>query len=124
MTPEIKTKWVKALRSGQYQQIRDKVFQGPLLEGKPSRICALGVLYCLAIEQGHAEWAVNPHTNSLSAFWLSSVGDYTPLLAVMQDVRHWNDVEKLSFPEIADQLELYDFDAHPIVGRTPGQEST
>lgn len=51
MNPEVKAQWVKALRSGEYQQ-----GIGQLREA--DRFCCLGVLCDLFAKQGGGEWEV------------------------------------------------------------------
>lgn len=50
MNPEIKAKWVAALRSGEYKQGRD------VLRTEDDAYCCLGVLCDLAAREGVGEW--------------------------------------------------------------------
>lgn len=52
MNPEIKAKWLEALRSGEYQQGRERL-KSP--DSNP-RYCCLGVLCDLAVKEGVARW--------------------------------------------------------------------
>ena len=61
MKPEIKQRWVAALRSGHYKQ-------GPSALRRDDRFCCLGVLCDLAVQDGVANW-----------FTIAS-GDYTSCL--------------------------------------------
>lgn len=50
MNPEIKAKWLEALRSGEYQQGRER------LGSASGSYCCLGVLCDLAVKEGVARW--------------------------------------------------------------------
>jgi hypothetical protein len=110
MNKEIKAKWVKALRSGQYKQGRNK------LRSANNEFCCLGVL-CNLHAEAHPEIAAQ-HTNPRSyigntqmpptqvCLWANiyiwgnpyATGDVLLTLATM------NDTGK-SFKEIADFIE-------------------
>lgn len=77
MNPEIKTKWVDALRSGEYQQTH-----GDLRDS--DGFCCLGVLSDLAVNDGvvkwHADMIRDPKTGHLVAGLLhGKVGDWAGL---------------------------------------------
>ncbi len=55
MNPEVKARWVAALRGGEYTQ--DKYTQGKSsLRNKYDELCCLGVLCDLAGKDGLGEW--------------------------------------------------------------------
>jgi hypothetical protein len=86
MSPELKAKWVEALRSGKFKQCR-----GGLVEGgfsAPDAYCCLGVL-----------WAIEGKPDSLTILWNTTVGDSKQTLINM------NDKEGKSFVEIADWID-------------------
>lgn len=91
MDPELKAKWVEALRSGEYKQCRGKFeFAG--------KFCCLGVL-CIA--------AGKPTTDEGAGNWeyvRSALGKgFDPhILARMNDGNHG---KRFSFAEIADWIE-------------------
>lgn len=113
MNPDVKVKWIEALRSGEYEQA-----VGTLTYIKPDdsgfKHCCLGVLCELAVKEGLPikreevvnsiyydndgislpdsvmEWAGLTHPNP-------SVGAYT--------AAEWNDCKDRSFTEIADLIE-------------------
>jgi hypothetical protein len=85
MDPEIKTRWVEALRSGRYEQGRKALrFQG--------EYCCLGVLCAL---EG---WPTESDTTDPYQPIERLLGDYDVFVKM-------NDVERLTFPEIADYIE-------------------
>ena len=52
MNPQIKQKWVDALRSGEYQQTQERL-------RKEDGFCCLGVLCDLYIKENNVEWEIN-----------------------------------------------------------------
>jgi hypothetical protein len=52
MNPQIKQKWVSALRSGEYQQTKGRL-------RKEDEFCCLGVLCDLYIKENNVEWQHN-----------------------------------------------------------------
>lgn len=70
MNPEVKTLWLDALRSGEYEQAT-----GQLCEN--GKYCCLGVLTDLAVNNGIVQWDV-------------SVFEHDAALA--EDVREWADL--------------------------------
>ena len=56
MNPQIKQKWVSALRSGDYQQ-------GQYCLRKEDKFCCLGVLCDLYIKENHLEWELVNNRN-------------------------------------------------------------
>jgi hypothetical protein len=57
VNPDIKARWLAALRSGQYQQ-------GQKYLKVNDRFCCLGVLCDLAVEDGVAEWGPSGYCHS------------------------------------------------------------
>lgn len=83
MNPEIKGKWIEALRSGRYVQYR-----GALHSFNRNEHCCLGVL-----------WDVCGQPDSIDDLWMQHVGETKERLVAM------NDDEEKSFAEIADYIE-------------------
>jgi hypothetical protein len=52
MNPQIKQKWVSALRSGEYQQTQERL-------RKEDGFCCLGVLCDLYIKENNVEWEID-----------------------------------------------------------------
>lgn len=121
MNPEIKEKWVAALRSGEYEQANGTLHKIEQKDGKEVHsYCCLGVLCELAVADGVVE--PKRHLGR-------DVGGYGPNAEVWFlpiPVREWagmdsgdpeveygeyvnlsslNDVNKLSFTEIADVID-------------------
>ena len=59
MNPDVKEKWLTALRSGEYQQTT-----GVLNRGNKS-FCCLGVLTDLHMKEQGGEWLVRPHDKQI-----------------------------------------------------------
>ena len=90
MRPEIKEKWVGALRSGQYKQCRNELHDG---EG----YCCLGVLVLTCGGKSSLERDTRLRGEDLAEFGISF---HTEGLLVSM-----NDSEGYSFPEIANYIE-------------------
>lgn len=125
MNPEIKARWVAALRSGEYEQ-------GTYKLNRDGKFCCVGVLCDLAVEDGAAKWDA-PHqatlgildtdptgerpryaqTKTLSEFvarWAGIPGAESEMPSLVLDGAKYspytlNDVMKLSFAQIADLIE-------------------
>jgi hypothetical protein len=61
MNPQIKQKWVSALRSGEYQQ-------GQYCLRKEDGFCCLGVLCDLYGKENNVEWEPSTHYNNVYVF--------------------------------------------------------
>jgi len=61
MNPQIKQKWVSALRSGEYQQTQK------VLHNK-NGFCCLGVLCDLYIKENNLEWEPSRHDDNVYVF--------------------------------------------------------
>ena len=130
MNPEVKAKWLDALRSGRYRQ----GVGGLLTEGK---FCCLGVLCDLAVKEGVGEWigasdwtGVNRFAPADAAENKARSGGYLPIEVARWagiDNSHWSpeddDVtvdiyvgskylslmndDHVPFTEIANHIEVY-----------------
>lgn len=126
LKPDVKAKWLEALRSGQYQQGRFYLHR-ELDEGR-DQFCCLGVLCDIAAKEGvtritgHSvhdsnvvtydkktglppsavvHWAYGEGSSLLNGEWTVRVGDEYRELNLL------NDVERLDFPTIADIIDQY-----------------
>ena len=106
MNPEIKAKWVEALRSGRYRQGKS-VLCRPSTTGE-LHYCCLGVLgeeMGLLSKQGHCDWKSWGAEGNLGSIpdndaeELGLDGKQSPLIGM-------NDREGKSFNEIADWIEV------------------
>jgi hypothetical protein len=79
MNPQIKQKWVSALRSGDYQQTQNRLHN-------EYGFCCLGVLCDLYIKENHLEW--EPSTHYKNAYAFQNMAKILPL-----SVRKWAGVE-------------------------------
>lgn len=116
MNPEVKAKWVAALRSGEYKQSRERV----LADGRGG-FCCLGVLCDLYAKATGSQW--EPDVGGLALpngglyyppefvrEWASfhedqqlvSIGSHEESVAVHNDGIH---VPRASFAKIADAIE-------------------
>ena len=55
MKPELKQRWVEALRSGEYQQGFEKLKRSDTEDGV-CQLCVVGVLADLLVKEGYGEW--------------------------------------------------------------------
>jgi hypothetical protein len=104
MNPEIKEKWVTALRSGEYKQGQDRLKKG-------DQFCCLGVLCDLHAKETGRSWA--PLKNcagdeylrayTIPPFTVCKWADYNP--AYNDKITTLNDIEKADFNKIADFIE-------------------
>lgn len=117
MNPEIKQKWLNALRSGEYSQGRYQ------LRDDCNHFCCLGVLTDLYLKETNQEWIEG--LEQFAYFAPSRLGDNGEVLT--QEVIEWadlkehnptisirtgdkqisdlNDFERFSFDEISDLIE-------------------
>ena len=108
MKSNVLTRWIAALRSDDYEQIRDHLSNGP------DKFCALGVL-CELYRQDHASLSCWTQ-NSWTFFDGRDYHTNTPPIKVrtwadlsdddIVTVQRWNDIEEFSFQQIADLLSL------------------
>lgn len=78
MNPEIKAKWVAALRSGEYKQGKDR------LRSRDNKFCCLGVL-CNLHAQAHPEIAaMQPRADA----YMGEEGYYPAAVAEWAGLRH------------------------------------
>jgi hypothetical protein len=61
MNPQIKQKWVSALRSGEYQQTQRRLHD-------ENGFCCLGVLCDLYLKENQLEWEPSTHYNNVYVF--------------------------------------------------------
>lgn len=87
MSPQLKARWVEALRSGMFQQYRRGLIDGSF--EAPDAYCCLGVL-----------WAIAGKPDDLNGLWHTTVGDSKSMLINM------NDKQGKTFAEIADWIEV------------------
>ena len=105
MRKELKEKWLEALRSGKYKQGRGK------LRSVDNEFCCLGVL-CDVSGQGEWDKKTEAHYwygqgNKWGTYGLPLfMNEFTGLtMGTEETLFALNDVEKLSFNEIADWIE-------------------
>jgi hypothetical protein len=126
MNPWIKSRWVGALRSGDFAQTTG-VLQRTVTSGdRPAGYCCLGVLCELAVADGVIEKQV-PQNNGDSYTQRAVFGDDTKTLplavqrwagidnsdptvkeeatSLNHSLSHWNDTSKYNFAQIADLIE-------------------
>ena len=118
MNQEIKEQWVKALRSGKYEQTDGALCR--VSENGKERFCCLGVLFDVAGGEVGGEWkhTVKAYTG---LGWDAQVGDEVSMDFVPTKFKqfvklpkkaqrrliHLNDAEGKSFDEIANWIEKY-----------------
>lgn len=109
MTPSIKQAWIKALRSGKYQQGKENLCA-------LGKFCCLGVLTDIYIQETGQQW----HHDVGSFYSFETEGALLPL-SVQQwagidgcnpyicgnHLTAWNDQRELSFEELADLIEKH-----------------
>lgn len=104
MNAEIKQKWVEALRSGKYQQGRNRLKSG-------ESYCCLGVLCDVLTKDGaisRRSWKDSKnltHEAALAADLPIPEGAHVTFKGGNRSLVYLNDVVALSFPEIADIIE-------------------
>jgi hypothetical protein len=108
MNPEIKQKWVDALRSGEYKQGRGSLRQKH--EGGDATYCCMGVLACLLGEPEEAMGSSFIYSKSDFASGKYQVrkcheDDHVPNARDRWTLSYFNDKEDRSFLEIADWIE-------------------
>ena len=90
MNPQIKQKWVSALRSGGYQQTKGRLHD-------EDGFCCLGVLCDLYLKENQLEWEPSTHYNNVYMFQ-----DMVGCLPV--SVKEWADLEYCN-PRVDDQTD-------------------
>lgn len=109
MNTEMKSEWLAALRSGDYEQAR-----GKLKNFDSTEFCCLGVLCDLVAKKGDGEW---DSTNAYIKFQYEDTASDTVLpialqreLGIPADIQRelvdMNDDLRFSFDQIADYIEL------------------
>lgn len=111
MKEEIKRRWVEALRSGEFEQGRERLLTVGR-KGEPDRFCCLGVLCELYLDDhpehpGWDEWGnLDGEVGSLPKaviYWADYAG-HDPRDPLRRAATYWNDVDLLTFDEIADRV--------------------
>lgn len=112
MKPEIKAKWITALRGGEYQQTK-----GALRDARG--FCCLGVLCDLYGEEKGVEWAPSDVFHEQASFlgaetllpepvqiW-ADLDNYDPMVGLLPDTESLSSLNDCgcSFNEIADLIE-------------------
>ena len=82
MNPQIKQKWVSALRSGEYQQTQRRLHD-------ENGFCCLGVLCDLYIKENQLEWEPSSYCNN--AYMFQDMATVLPL-----SVMEWVGVEEVN----------------------------
>lgn len=112
MNPEVKAEWLKALRSGEYEQgtgqLKRVSSDGPVY-------CCLGVLEDLAVKAGITEgWDERSRDDKKSHGYKATLSvpvmDWADLdtdspYADAEPLYRWNDTYRKTFSEIADLIE-------------------
>jgi len=109
MNEQIKNKWVKALRSGEYEQGEGRLRCG-------DKYCCLGVLTDLYAKEKNLEW--HPHLYDVFGFdneegstpnlvleWSEVEGIFGWISALDRDLSSLNDSGNYTFHQIADIIE-------------------
>jgi hypothetical protein len=117
MNPDVKAKWIAALRSGEYQQARATLRSS----WKADRFCCLGVLCDLAAKEGLGKWDGGvfvaergdssatslPYTvQEWAGFPVANKESNDPRVAGFY-LTTLNDAHRKSFAEIADLIEKH-----------------
>jgi hypothetical protein len=92
--PEIKKKWIAALRSGDYEVGYGQLYTAPKAEGEKPCHCALGVLAEVAIKEG-LEFTPDPENPSLYRYGRAQGYCYVP-----EALGKWADIP----PEVQAQV--------------------
>lgn len=105
MKPELKTKWIRALRSGKYKQGRGR------LRTQKSSMCCLGVLCDITDPKGWNRtgrtWSYGPADTMITRSMMDQLGidgGVCSRLACMNDGDKEERVKRHSFAQIADWI--------------------
>ena len=95
MNPQIKQKWVSALRSGDYQQTKGRL-------RKEDKFCCLGVLCDLYIKENQLEWELVNNGNYYEFQY--KVADLPPSVVGWSGIPSHNlmDISERTFAELND----------------------
>lgn len=86
MNPDIKTRWLEALRSGEYPQTQGALNR-PIRDGeKPAGLCCLGVLCELAVEDGIVRRV--PYSDYMLAY-IAEGAEYVSNAILPREVVDW-----------------------------------
>lgn len=106
MNPEVKQKWIDALRSGEYEQTKHHL-------KTDNGYCCLGVLTDLYIKENNFKWGRNKFDtyefNAIEGSLCNGVIEWSdfPCALVEQYLIRMNDTEEMTFSEIADYIEKF-----------------
>lgn len=92
MKPEIKKRWVDALRSGKYKQGKERLKR----RGELPKYCCLGVLCDLAVQDGVCEWK-DEYDDDLGVACCTPTDESTSTIPV--EVQYWSGL-KARYPEL------------------------
>ena len=108
MNKEIKEKWVAALRSGEYEQARKKLYYA-------GGYCCLGVL-CVVADSKFGEWEIQGtqqfYKDAIGSIWTTNLpnslaSEFNIDQYSIDVLVRMNDVDLATFDEIADYIEKY-----------------
>jgi len=116
MDPNVKAKWVAALRSGDYKQGRGHLVQDVWSEVAPIQVdhteyCCLGVLQCLSVSDPDMPYLESAEGVDIldpdDAMQVGLQAEEQHLLAAKNDGSHYQGVffDPCNFGEIADYIE-------------------
>ena len=115
MNPEIKAKWLAALRSGEYEQTRNTL-------RNCKGFCCLGVLTDLYIKEKEAKWIFEKRYDETVVYWFqeaqetlpncvkqwAGLDDSDPFVTYRERhivISQLNDIERFNFNQIANVIE-------------------
>lgn len=105
MNPELKAKWIAALRSGKYQQGKDR------LRTHDNKFCCLGVLCDIndnsGWQQQHSKWIYTKNGQSTEFYLDPFLKDFELTDKVQTQLSVMNDKGK-NFNQIADAIESWE----------------
>lgn len=89
MNPQVKEKWINALRSGEYKQGREKL-------RSPNGYCCLGVLCDLYSKEKEIEWTFKEafeeeNTQPVDRWYFDGESEFLP-----QSVKEWAELEQIN----------------------------
>lgn len=108
MIPEIKTKWIEALRSGKYNQGTGKLFtDGKTTESELDEHCCLGVLGCILHKpfNGDGTSFIVDMSSLARDYIYPALGETGLSNNDMRILYNMNDTQMCTFDEIASYIE-------------------
>lgn len=91
MRPDIKARWVAALRSGEYQQGRANLYTE---DSNGKHFCCLGVLCDLAVQDGLVSWDDQANVRNTTVHGINGEFEQLPV-----EVTKWAGIDNTSWPE-------------------------